>query len=52
MSSIEGYREKAALARRLARASTDPAVREQLEITAKEYDEMADELESAKFRQN
>jgi hypothetical protein len=45
MNSIQEYRKKAAQARRLARAATDAAVREQLEIAANEYDEMADHLE-------
>jgi len=44
MNSIKEYREKAARARRLARAVTDAVVREQFEIAAKEYDEMADHL--------
>lgn len=42
MNSVQEYRQKAAQARRLAEAVT---VREQLEIAAKEYDEMADQLE-------
>ena len=50
MNPIPEYREKAALARRLAQAVTDPTVREQLETSAKEYDEMADELEADKSR--
>lgn len=44
MNSIHEYREKAAQARRLARAVLDAVVREQLEIAAKEYDEMADQF--------
>lgn len=41
---IEEYREKADRARRLARAVMDAVVREQLEIAAKDYDQMADQL--------
>lgn len=44
MDKTQEYREKAARARRLARAVTDATVREQLEIASKEYDEMADQL--------
>lgn len=44
-NSTREYREKAVRARRLARAVTDFAVQEQLEIAAKEYDEMAEQLE-------
>lgn len=40
MNSIHEYREKAAQARRLARAVLDAVV----EIAAKEYDEMADQF--------
>lgn len=45
MNSVQEYRQKAAQARRLAEAATDFTVREQLEIAAKEYEEMADQLE-------
>lgn len=45
MNSIQEYRQKAAEARRLAQSVTDYTVREQLEIAAKEYDEMAEHLE-------
>jgi hypothetical protein len=44
MDKVQEYREKAAHARRLAKAVTDAVVREQLEIGAEEYDEMADQL--------
>lgn len=44
MDKIQEYREKAAHARRLARAVADAVVREQLEIAAKEYEEIADQL--------
>jgi hypothetical protein len=45
MNSVQEYRQKAAQARRLAQAVTDFTVREQLEIAAKENEEMADQLE-------
>ena len=45
MSTVQEYRQKAVRARRLAHAVTDAAVREQLEIMAKDYDEIADQLE-------
>lgn len=44
MDKVEKYREKADHARRLAKAISDAVAREQLEIAAKEYDEMADQL--------
>jgi hypothetical protein len=50
MKLIGEYREKAARARRLAKSVTDSAVREQLETAAKEYDEMADQLENFRPR--
>ena len=46
MSTVQDYREKADRARRLAQAITDTDVREQLEVAAKEYDEIADQLEA------
>lgn len=45
MNSVQEYRQKAAQARRLAQAATDDTVREQLKIAAKEYEEMAEQLE-------
>ena len=45
MNSAQEYRERAAQARRLGDSVLDPAVREQLETAAKDYDQMADELE-------
>jgi hypothetical protein len=44
MDRVQEYREKAAHARRLARVVTDDTVREQLELAAKDYDEIADQL--------
>lgn len=44
MDKVQEYREKAAHARRLARGVTDAVVREQLEIAAEEYDEIADQI--------
>ena len=44
MNSVRTYRDKAAHARRLAKSLMDPAMREQLEIAARDYDQMADEL--------
>ena len=46
MNSVQEYRQKAAQARRLAEAVADFTVREQLEIAAEEYEEMADQLEA------
>lgn len=45
MNTALEYRERAAQARRLADAVLDPAVREQLETAARDYDQMAAELE-------
>jgi hypothetical protein len=44
MDKFQEYREKATHARWLARSITDADAREQLEIAAKEYDEMANQL--------
>jgi hypothetical protein len=44
MNSVQTYREKAAQARRLAKSVMDPAMQEQLEIAASDYDQMADEM--------
>lgn len=44
MEPIRTYREKAAHLSRLAKSMTDPEIREQLEIAAKDYDDMADEM--------
>jgi hypothetical protein len=46
MKSIRAYREKAAGARRLAGTVLDLTVREQLEIVARDYEEMAEQLEA------
>src|SRR5579863_1932612 len=43
-SQQEKHRSRAALARRLAKATTNPQVREQLEMAAQEYEEMAADL--------
>ena len=50
MNSIQEYRERAAQARRAAKSVSDPVVQEQLELAAKEYDEMADQLEGGSAR--
>jgi hypothetical protein len=44
MKSIQTYRQKAARARSLAKSAMNPAIREQLEIMAGDYDEMAHEM--------
>ena len=44
MNSVQTYREKAAQARRLAKSVMEPAMREQLEIAAGDYVQMADEM--------
>lgn len=44
MNAGQTYREKAAQMRRLAESVIDPAAREQLEIAAQDYDQMADEI--------
>jgi hypothetical protein len=46
-SRKENQRARAALARRLAKSVTDPLIREQLEMAARDYDEMADRLDEA-----
>jgi hypothetical protein len=45
MQSAEHYRHLAAHARRMARAATDPELRERLGRQAQEYDDMAYRLE-------
>jgi hypothetical protein len=50
MSTVQEYREKAARARRLVQGLTDATVREQLELAAKDYDEIADQLEAGVAR--
>ena len=45
MNSVLEYRERAAHARRLADSVLDPAAREQLETAARDYEQMADQLE-------
>ena len=45
MRTAEQDRERAALCRRLAETVVDPALREQLETAASDYDAFADELE-------
>ena len=45
MNTPPEYRERAAQARRLARSTSDPTVREQLKILAGDYEKMADEAE-------
>jgi hypothetical protein len=44
MNSVQTYREKAAQARRLAKSVMDLPMREQLEVAASDYDQMADEM--------
>ena len=50
MNTVQEYREKAAQARRLADSILDPAVREHLETAARDYDQMADQLEECSAR--
>jgi len=45
MHSAQHYRERAARVRTLANSDADRALRDQLEIVASDYDEIADELE-------
>ena len=45
MTPAQKYRRKAAQAKRLAQSVSDDLVREQLEMMAKDYEEMADQLE-------
>jgi hypothetical protein len=44
MGKTQEYRKKAAHVRRLARGLTDAIAREQLELAAKDYDEIANQL--------
>ena len=44
MDPIRTYREKAAHLSFLAKSMTDAEIREQLEISAKDYDDIADEM--------
>jgi hypothetical protein len=46
-SPLQNYRAQAVRARRLAKSVTDLQIREQLEMAAQDYDEMADRLEEA-----
>ena len=46
-SRQEHQRKQAALARRLAKSVADHQIREQLEMAARDYDEMADRLAEA-----
>lgn len=43
----EIQRARATVARRLAKSVTDPQIREQLEMAARDYDDMADRLDKA-----
>jgi hypothetical protein len=47
MDQIQKYRKQAAHARRVAKSVTDPLMHEQLELAARDYDEMADRAENA-----
>jgi hypothetical protein len=47
MDQIQKYRNRATHARRVAKLVTDPLMHEQLEMAARDYDEMADRAESA-----
>lgn len=46
MTDPAPYRKRAALARRLARASSQEDVREMFEQTARDFEELADDIES------
>jgi hypothetical protein len=46
-SQQEIQRARATLARRLAKAVTDPQIRERLEMAARDYDQMAERLAKA-----
>lgn len=52
MTTVPELREGMAQARRLAESVSDPTAREQLETAARDYDEMADQLEDDTVRAN
>jgi hypothetical protein len=52
MNTVRGYREKAAQARRSAKLALNAAAREQLEMAARDYDQMADQLIFGLGREN
>lgn len=52
MDGVQKYRQRAAQARRLAKSVTDPLICEQLEIAARDYDEMADRAEKASTKES
>jgi hypothetical protein len=52
MDWVQKYRKQAAHARRLAKLVTDPLMREQLEMAARDYNEMADRAEEASTKEN
>jgi hypothetical protein len=47
MDQVQKYRKRAAHARRVAKSVTDSLMHEQLEMAARDYDEMADGAENA-----
>jgi hypothetical protein len=47
MEAGQEYRMRAAQARRLSRSVTDPLMREQLEMAARDYDQMANQQDNA-----
>jgi hypothetical protein len=51
MDWVQKYRKRAAQARRLAKSVTDRLMREQLEMAARDYDEMADRAEKASTKE-
>jgi hypothetical protein len=52
MDRVQKYRKRAAYGRRVAKSVTDPLLREQLEMAARDYDEMADRAEKASYQRD
>jgi hypothetical protein len=52
MDTDQEYRDRAAQARRVAESVKDPLIREQLEVAAGDYDEMADQAEEASTKES
>lgn len=52
MERVQKYRKRAAHTRGLAKSAADPLIREQLEMAARDYDEMADRTEEASTKES
>ena len=48
MTSVQRYRDRAARARRLAAAITDDSLQEQIELVAREYEDLAAQMEQGR----